>query len=109
MPPAGGDLLHPPLDGGAVGDLGDGARAALDGIAVLLQGLRDVVADAPGGTGHHCDALGHRCTAPVARAAASTARSRRALTSSVVRVRSAERKVSRNASDFRPSPTWSPR
>ena len=104
-----GDVGDPALDGRPVGHLGHRARAALHGIPGLLEPLRDVVADAPGGTGHHRHGTAHRWTAPVALAAAATAWSRRALTSSVLSVRSSERKVSRKASDFLPSPTWSPR
>lgn len=52
---------------------------------------------------------GQRWTAAKRAAAAATAASRHRLTSSVVNVRSAARKARRNASDFLPSPTWSPR
>ena len=115
------DLLDPGGEGGPVGDRCDRARAALDGVPGVLERVGDVAADAAARAGDDRDevaapallgdGLGRdlalvvdgdlggdahaRCTAPTASAAARRAVSRRALTSSVVRVRSGARKVSR--------------
>ncbi len=115
------DVVDPRGQGLPVGDRSDGARPALDGVPGILKGVGHEPADAARGAGHdghevataavlrgrfrrdlalvvdrHLGGGAHaRCTAPTASAADRSAVSRRALTSSVVNVRSGARKVSR--------------